>query len=357
VTVSSLSRASVAPRGAITVHEDVADGLWDAFVARQPHASAYHRSGWCRLIGRAFGHEVRPLVAMRDGAVTGVLPVVIMRSRVFGKFAVSLPFVNAGGVLAEDDASEAELLDAATRVARGAGVEYLELRHTSRRFPGLFERTHKVAMTLALRESAEQQWQAVDRKVRNQVRKGEKSGLRVADGDIALVPDFYDVFAQNMRELGTPVFGRALFEEVMRTFPENSRVLCVYQGDRPIAASIVHWRGSWMEVPWASSLRELSALAPNMLLYWHMLQFAIARGCTQFEFGRCTPGEGTFHFKRQWGAEPSPLVWEYWTDGAPPRFSANQQSGPYSRASALWRKLPLGVTKVLGPRIVRGIPC
>ena len=343
--------------GPISVREDVADGDWDRFVAAEPGASAYHRVGWARLIGRAFGHEVRPLAALRGSTVVGVLPLVVMRSRIFGRFAVSLPFVNAGGVLTGDADAAAALLDAAVDIARRASVTYLELRHTSRHFPALTERRHKVAMTLALRESADAQFQAIDRKVRNQIRKGEKSGLRMADGGIELVPAFYDVFTRNMRDLGTPVFGRALFEEVMRTYPDNSRILCAYHGEQPVAASLVHWRGDWMEVPWASALRESNALSANMLLYWHMLQFAIGRGCRRFEFGRCTPGEGTFQFKRQWGAEPSPLVWEYWTAGAPPDFSIDQKSGTYGRAASVWQRLPLGVTNLFGPRIVRGIPC
>lgn len=353
---ASLQR-SAGQASPLAVVEQAGDEGWDAFVASQPHASAYHRAGWARLIGRAFGHEVRLLAACEGPAVRGVLPLVVMRSRLFGTHAVSLPFLNEGGVLAADDDAAEALLAAAGEVARGAGARYLELRHTRRHYASLTERRHKVAMTLALQSTPEAQFQAVDRKVRNQVRKGEKSGLRLAAGGADLVPAFYEVFARNMRDLGTPVFGRALFDEVLRTFPDNSRVLCAYHGERPVAASIVHWRGDWMEVPWASAVREANALAANMFLYWHMIAFAIAQGCRRFEFGRCTPGEGTFHFKRQWGAEPSPLVWEYWTPGAPPVFSIDQKSGGYGRASRIWRQLPLPLANVMGPRIVRGIPC
>src|SRR5690606_21136841 len=155
-------------------------------------------------------------------------------------------------------------------------------------------------------------------------------------GGAELLDDFYAVFARNMRDLGTPVFGRALFREVLHTFPGESRVVCVYRGGEPGAASIVHWRRAWMEVPWASALREFNAFAGNMFLYWHMLQAAIERGCRVFEFGRCAPGEGTFHFKKQWGAEPAPLVWEYWmAGGRPARFDLHSGESSYGRAAGI----------------------
>jgi lipid II:glycine glycyltransferase (peptidoglycan interpeptide bridge formation enzyme) len=135
-------------------------------------------------------------------------------------------------------------------------------------------------------------------------------------------------------------------------------VVCVHRGEQPVAASIVHWRGSWMEVPWASALREFNGMAANMLLYWRMLQLAIEQGCARFEFGRCAPGEGTFQFKKQWGAEPSPLVWEYWmSSGKPAQFDLHSGESSYGRAAALWRRLPLALSNLIGPRIVRGIPC
>lgn len=342
---------------ALEVREDLSASEWDAYVASRPDASAYHRAAWPQLIGRAFGHEVRMLAVRGDGAVTGVLPLVVMRSRLFGTHAISIPFLNAGGVLADDQPGAAALIQSATAIAKASRARYLELRHTRRQFPELGERRHRVAMTLALQDSVDSQWAALDRKVRNQVRKAEKSHLTSVTGGAELVPAFYEVFAHNMRDLGTPVFGRRLFDEVLQTLPESSRIVAVFRGEQPIAAGVVHWRGAWMEVPWASALREFNTTSSNIFLYWQMIQLAIASGCRQFEFGRCAPGEGTFQFKKQWGAEPSPLVWEYWTPGRPVQFDLNPQSGKYGRAAAMWRRLPVPVATALGPRIVRGIPC
>ena len=332
------------------------DARWDAYVEAHPQRSAYHYAGWPRLIARAFDHDA-VLLAARDGSrISGVLPLVVMRSRVFGRFVVSLPFLNEGGLLADDESVEAQLIDAGIDVARQAHADYLELRHTRRHSVKLAERQHKVAMTLALRPTAAEQWQALDRKVRNQVRKGEKNALTVTAGGADLIDGFYHVFARNMRDLGTPVFGVSLFRETLGSFPDNSRVFCVRHNGSFVAGSIVHWRGKSMEVIWASALREANPICANVVLYWHMLQFAIERGCTRFEFGRCTPTEGPFHFKRQWGAEPSPLVWEYW-HGRPTDLDKTPGNPKYRAAVALWQRLPLGLTTTMGPRIVRSIPC
>jgi FemAB-related protein (PEP-CTERM system-associated) len=358
VTIGVLETASAAVPRQLAVREDIDRVRWDAYVSAHASASAYHYRSWLNVIERAFRHEAHPLACVDGDRVVGVLPLIVMRSRLFGTFAVSLPFLNAGGVLADHDAAAAALVASATDIAKRASAEYLELRHTERRFPALVERRHRVAMTLSLAPTTDAQWLALDRKIRNQVRKGEKSHLTAVDGGLELVDSFYDVFSRNMRDLGTPVFGRRLFEETLRTFPDHARVICVYRGEQPVAASIVHWRGAWMEVPWASTLREFNAVAANMFLYWRMIQFAIERGCTRFEFGRCAPGEGTFQFKKQWGAEPSPLVWEYWMQGGKPaRFDLHQGDSGYGRAAQIWRRLPLRVSTLVGPHLVRGIPC
>lgn len=336
---------------------EIADARWDAYVETHSERSPYHYSAWARLICRAFGHEAVMLAATAGDRVVGVLPLIVMRSRLFGRFVVSLPFLNEAGLLADDGSAEAALIEAAVDVTRRTGAAYMELRHTRRHSAALADRQHKVAMSLALRETADAQWTALDRKLRNQVRKAEKSAVSVSSGGAELITAFYEVFARNMRDLGTPVFSIRLFEETLRTFPQNSRVFCARREGAPLAASIVHWRGDTIEVIWASALRESNPLCANVLLYWHMLQFAIEQGCSIFEFGRCTPGEGTFLFKKQWGAEPRPLVWEYWQASPDVDIDKTPRNPRYRAAIALWQRLPVGVTTFVGPRIVRGIPC
>ena len=348
--------ATPSARRGLAVRLETDAARWDEFVASRADASGYHAWGWGQVFGQAFGHDTRYLAAARDGCVVGVLPLVLFDSRLFGRFGVSLPFVNYGGVVAEDDETARALLDGAVAEARGAGLRFLELRHTSQRYQELASRRHKVAMTLALEETVDAQWRAVGKKIRNQVRKAEKSGLEAKIGGRELLEPFYDVFARNMRDLGTPVYARAFFESVLASEGDRARVYVVWHGDRAVAASVVLTHRASSEVPWASSIRDYNHLCPNMLLYWTMLREAIGRGRRRFDFGRSTPDGSTFTFKRQWGAQPRELVWEYWTeDGAPlPDFTPS--SPRYRLATSVWRRLPLPVASWIGPAIVRNIP-
>lgn len=202
-------------------------GEWDDYVRAHPASTGYHLWSWRHVFERAFGHRTEYLIAYRERQVVGVLPLVVFRHFLFGRFAVSLPFVNYGGVVSDDEDTARALLTRATEIARDSGLAHVELRHQSRQFNELPCKQHKVAMTLPLEGSVDAAWGRLDRKVRNQVRKAEKSGLVAESGGRELLPAFYRVFAQNMRDLGTPVYSRRLFEEVFAGFPEAARVfLC-----------------------------------------------------------------------------------------------------------------------------------
>ena len=340
----------------VTVRDDAPFGSADGYVSAHPLGSSYHRQTWLEVIRASFGHQTKYLVAEAAGQLVGVLPLVFFRSRLFGRFAVSMPFLNYGGILADTAEAEQALLARGIAETQKAGGTHLELRHVRQHFPDtLAPKRHKVSMALELERTVDGQWQALDRKLRNQVRKGEKSGLVTSDGGLELLQDFYQVFARNMRDLGTPVYGVSFFKEVLRTFPNHSRVFVVRSEGRPVAASLVHWHGQRIEVPWASSLREFNPLCANVLLYWQMLRFAVERGLRTFDFGRSTPDEGTYHFKKQWGAEAKGLVWEYWmANGRIPEL--NPKNPKFDLAIRTWQRLPLQVASALGPYVVRNIP-
>jgi FemAB-related protein (PEP-CTERM system-associated) len=326
---------------------------WEAFVESRGDAAGYHSWRWRRVFADAFGHEPIYLVARQGHAITGVLPLVHIKSLLFGCSMTSLPFVNYGGVMADAHDTKEALIDAALSVARDRGCGHVELRHTVRQFPELPCKQHKVAMRLAL---ADGMFERLDRKLRNQIRKAEKSGLTVERGGEELVGDFYDVFAHNMRDLGTPVYSKRLFKEVLRVFPERAQVHVVRLNGQPVAAGMTYRTRTTVQLPWASSIREYNSLCPNILLYWDAIQFAQERFASVFDMGRSTPDEGTFKFKAQWGAVPVPLHWEYHmaTERELPNLSpANPK---YHFAIALWQKLPIAVTRRVGPMIVRTIP-
>ena len=329
---------------------------WDAYVEQHPEGTQYHQHAWPELIARAFGHRPVFLLAFQDDKPAGVFPLVLMQSRLFGCFLVSLPFVNYGGLLAESEEIEQALWKKAEDVARRSKARHVEARHVRPR-PFITQRKqHKASMILSLAEDADAQWKAFDAKLRNQIRKAERSALTARLGGIDDIGGFYEVFAQNMRDLGTPVYSRGFFEEVLATFPGKASVCSVMLDNRVVAAGIAMTYRDTMEMPWASSLKEARPLCPNNLLYWAAIQHAIKLGLRQFDFGRSTPGEGTYNFKEQWGARPLPLSWEYWTANSAELPDMSPKNPRYGMAIQAWKHLPLWLTKAVGPRIVRHIP-
>jgi serine/alanine adding enzyme len=326
---------------------------WESFVARCADATGYHSWGWRDVFQRAFGHTSVYLIARRGDAIDGILPLVQVDSWLFGRSLTSMPFVNYGGIAARSDETARALALAAAERARANGCRHLELRHTGQRLPEHPCRQHKVTMRLRL---GAQMWEQFDRKLRNQIRKAEKSELLVERAGAERLDDFYAVFARNMRDLGTPVYTRRLFEAVLETFPDRTRLVIVSKNGAPIAAGLTFRTGTTTEMPWASSLREFNTVCPNHLLYWTVIQAAFAEGCETIDFGRSTPGEGTYHFKRQWGAEAVALHWEY------PYLSGSTvpDHGPtnpkFNAAIEVWKRCPLWLANIFGPQIVRGIP-
>jgi len=328
---------------------------WDAFAGSHPSATGYHAWAWRDVFTQTFGHECVYLMARAGsaGRVTGILPLVFIKSRIFGRSLTSLPFVNYGGVVSDSDVTARALLDAAREAAAARKVGHIELRHTDRQFADLPVKQHKVSMRLPLQPGM---WDVIDRKVRNQIRKAEKSELTVERGGAELVAEFYTVFARNMRDLGTPVYSRTLFENVLRTFPDLAKILVVRLKGQPVAAGLTFRSGAMIEVPWASSIRDYNNLCPNHLLYWHVIESAVADGCAVLDFGRSTPNEGTYKFKEQWGAMPIPMHWEYvLLAGA--RLPDQSPKNPKFRLMIdTWKRSPLWLANLLGPRIVGSIP-
>jgi len=329
---------------------------WDEFVQAHQHASNYHQVGWKNVVEQSFGHQTRYLLAIDRGAVVGVLPLTIMKSLFFGRSVVSLPFLNYGGVLATNAEAEKALVTFACSIAKEERAKYLELRHFEPLGYGLVPKRHKVTMILSLASEVEDQWKRFDAKVRNQIRKALKSGLQAECGGEELLDAFYSIFARNMRDLGTPVYGRIFFESILKNFPLNTKIFVINHCGRPIAAGLAIVFKDTMEVPWAGSLTECRSLCPNMLLYWEAIQYGIEHGLEKFDFGRSTPEEGTYRFKAQWGARAYPLVWEYWTADGGSLPNISPKNPKFSLVINIWKRLPLAMANFLGPRIVRAIP-
>jgi FemAB-related protein (PEP-CTERM system-associated) len=333
------------------------EAAWDSFVSTAEQGTAYHLFRWKRIISASFGHNAYYLAALDEhGVWRGVLPLVHMKSLLFGNFLVSVPFVNYGGVVSSDSAVARLLLNEADRLRDDMGAAHAELRHVAHRIDELPARQHKVTMILDLAADEELQWKCFNAKLRNQIRKAQKSGLTVAVGQQDLLDGFYEVFARNMRDLGTPVYPKDFFRNVLAAFPESTRIFAVLHQSRIIAAGLAMWFRDTIEVPWASSLNEYKPLCPNNMLYWEVIRFAIGKGFKKLDFGRSTPNEGTFNFKKQWGAAPVQLYWQYLLSGKNQLPDLSPSNPKFGMAIQLWRRLPVPITKVLGPMIVRNIP-
>lgn len=350
-------RAGHEPRlESIAVDSAVDGASWDRYVDQHPEATGYHRWRWRRVFERALGHRCHYLVATSGVRVVGVLPQVEVASWLFGRAMSSLPYVNYGGVLADSPAVAAALVDRAGARAAARGLSYVVLRHRRQCLPSLPVRTHKVTMVLPLDRDHTAMWNALDRKVRNQVRKAEKSGLTAVRGGHELLDEFYGVFTRNMRDLGTPVYGRALFAEILECEPDAAQLHVVRLGGRAIAGALSYGYGDTMEIPSASSLKEHRTLCPNHLMYWTMIRQAIDERRARFDFGRSTPGDGTFLFKEQWGASSEPLYWEYKLIGNTMLPAEDRQSAKYQAPIEAWKRLPLTIATTLGARLSRGVP-
>ena len=333
---------------------DGATDSWDEFVRGDAASSFCHLTGWREILSDVLGAECLYWVATADsGAWEGVLPLVRVRSRLFGHYLVSLPFLNYGGPLGSA-AAQRRLTQQAVGEARRSRADLLELRTRDIADLDLPVSSRKITVVLDLPPTPDELWKGFSAKLRSQIRRPIKEGLAARFGPDQREP-FYEVFARNMRDLGTPVLPRALFERIAAVFPEHVVFGAVYRGDEPVAGGCGFVWGGEFEMTWAGARRETRSLAANMLLYSAFIEQMIARGVRRFNFGRCTPGGGTHHFKRQWGSRDVPLPW---CQFAPRGHVAtpSPDDPAFSWGPRLWRRLPLPIANLLGPRLVRFLP-
>lgn len=325
-------------------------------------ACGEHDPAWLDVLRVALKHKTSALLHWRGSDLVAALPLALTRSPLFGRHLVSLPYVNRAGLLTADAAAGDALLQCASDLAKQSDARYLELRHHGRAFESdtfTHLRDEKCRMLLSLPTSSDDLWTSLKAKVRNQVRKGERAGLTIQFGGEELVRGFYSVFATNMRDLGTPVYPRKLFTAMLHHLGERCEIALVLLEDVPVAGAIlVHDRigeNAITQVPSASCLRQFNRLCANMWMYHRLIDRAIERGATRFDFGRSSEGSGPYKFKKQWGAQPEPTPWQVVLldgslDDARPDHPRNR------KRIEQWQKLPVWVTKAIGPTIVRGIP-
>lgn len=332
----------------VRIAEDHDGQAWDAYVESQPEATFFHQWGWRTVIREAFGHAVYYLVAERAGRTVGVIPLARVRSRLFGDSLSSLPFAVYGGALGDDDviaALEAEACALAQRLNVGA----LELRHVDARHDDWPAKHLYATFRKTITDNDDDNLKAIPRKQRAMVRKGIKAGL-TADFDDD-VDGLFAVYAESVRNLGTPVFPRRYFHTLKAVFGDACDVLHIRHGGETVAAVMSFWWRDQVLPYYGGSRPAARSLAGNDFMYWALMQEAVHRGVQVFDFGRSKQGTGAFSFKKNWGFEPRPMAYEYYlvADTAVPEVNPNNPK--YRLFIDMWKRLPLPVANLIGPRL------
>ena len=340
----------------VAAAEEKNSASWDAFVAGHTNSVNYHRWAWKRVIEQAFGWTTFYLIAEQNGKISGILPLVWLKSRLFGNLLCSLPFFSEAGLLADSPEARDALLAETIRLARELKVKYVELRHRGDSPVSWPAKSSKVTLECDVLPDAEENMRHLSTKMRTNIRRSLKLGLEAEFGREEFLEDFYNVFCLKMRELGTPVYSRKFFAATFENFPGESFICRVRHEGKTVAAGfLTGWRGS-MEANWSASSPEAMNLRPNMFLFWQMLCFAGQKGYRIFDFGRSSVGSGTYEFKQQWNTRVVPLHWNYWLAEGSELPEVNPQNPKYRASIWAWQRMPLSLTKWIGPPIARCLP-
>jgi FemAB-related protein (PEP-CTERM system-associated) len=329
-------------------------GRWDSFVDNCSAATFFHRAAWQRVVEKSFGHECHFLLAEVNGEVCGVLPLVHIKSRLFSNALVSNAFCVYGGPVATTDEAHRALDRTAQALAEQLGVDYLEYRlrePSSRNWPA--KRELYATFRKEMSTEADSNLQAIPRKQRAMVRKGIKAGLRSeVDRDI---DRFFPIYAQSVRDQGTPVFPKRYFRALKEVFGENCEVLTVLHGERPVSSVLSFFFRDEVLPYYGGGLPDARRLAAFDFMYWEVMRRACEKGCRIFDFGRSKRGTGAFDFKRHWGFEAQPLSYEYLLVGAKQIPQIDPFNPKYRLAIEAWKHLPLGVANLISPMISRNL--
>lgn len=353
---------AIAPIAALAVREadlteDAERRRIDAFVAVQDQGQLFHRPAWNQAVERGCGQRSHYLIAETGtGVLAGILPLSEIRSPLFGSALVSTGFGVSGGILAISDDVTSQLAEGAWLLAAERGCPRIELRGGPVPSGFASQAAQYAGFIRALPSDEEAILNAIPRKQRAEVRKGLAFEMQVSVGRGECDRrDHYRVYSESVRNLGTPVFPRALFDAMLDGFGEDADILTVRHNGEPVAAVLSFYDKGIVYPYWGGGTRSARRLRANEVMYFELMRHAAARGCTQFDFGRSKLGTGAFAYKKNWGFEPQPLHYAVRTaDGAAPR-EINPLSPKYRAQIAVWKRLPLWIANRIGPPIARGL--
>ena len=340
---------------------------WNNYVEEHPRKTHHHRSEFLIIINRAFGHRCFGFVAQNeDGNIMGVLPVVQTQSYLFGNYATSIPFFNYGGILSSSIEAEKSILNALETFSIQNKLSSFQLRQTNEITDSkLSIRKDKISMLLTIPQDMKQigEGNAKKRaKLRSQaqlvVRKSNEMGISINQlfGHRELLDDYYKVFAHHMRDLGTPVYSKFFLGTILDVLDKKATLTVVYLGGKPVGCGFLIRFGDYMEIPWASTLREVNPLSVNTHMYWNILSHASDNGVKKFDLGRSSKGSGTYKFKQQWGAKAKQCYWYSWTPKGAHSPDLSPNNIKFNLAIQVWKRLPVWLTKIIGPPIFKNLP-
>jgi FemAB-related protein (PEP-CTERM system-associated) len=333
-----------------------AESSWDQYVLDHSGGTFFHQLGWKRVMERTYGFEPCYFYARRDNRITGIAPAFLISNWIAGRCLISLPFAVYGGVCASDAESERALVGQLEQLATERRVEHLELRSRSGDIlPGYHEISRYSTFTIPLIRDAEALYKGFPKDIRYMIRKGEKAGLRTERG-FGQLDTFYQLMVVNLRRLGTPAFPRALFENLIREYPDQVDLTVVYANEKAVAGGMSFFFRDWMQPYYIGSLEEAKTMAANNFLWWELIKLGAEKGLATFDFGRSRNGSGNFDFKKKWNPLIEPLKYQIRLvrEAAMPNYSPTNSK--FEKVMNLWKKMPLGLTRIIGPRVVRWFP-
>ena len=327
---------------------------WDAFVEAMPAGSFFHRAAWARVITRAFGHRAHYMLAERNGAIVGILPLAQVKTRLFGNTLISVPFCVCGGVLAADPEARAALEAHACELMEKTGAAAVEMRYREpvdsdwATRPDLY-----VIFRKAIEADNDKNMKAIPRKQRAMVRKGIQNGLTsISDQD---VDGLHRIYAESVRNLGTPVFSKKYFRILAEEFVDCLDVVTILDGDAAIASVMNFYFRDEVLPYYGGGTLAARGRAGNDFMYWEVMRRAADKGCRMFDFGRSKIGTGAFAFKHNWGFEPAPLHYRFKLRPGAAIPDLNPMNPKYRLFIEAWKRLPIPIANLIGPHIVRGI--
>jgi FemAB-related protein (PEP-CTERM system-associated) len=329
---------------------------WDDYVKNHSQGNFYQLFEWKSIIEKNFGHGSYYLAAYDDDIIIGVLPLVFINSRIFGKIISSMPFVNYGGILFDISEARDLLIEEAKSIAQSVNAEFIEIRSNKSIDTALPVSTHKVSMNIKLEKDHEMIWGGYSSKHRNNIRRIYKKGVNVHSGGPELLETFYGVLSRSWKGLGTPFYKIDYFRDIVEKFDKSVKIFVASIDNKPIATAFNGYFKGTVEGMWAGTLEDARKLQPNYVLYWEMIKDACDNNYTIYNLGRSSIGSNAEEFKRKWNSTPTQLYWYYFLNKIDNLPQLNVDNPKYHLAIQAWKKAPKIITDLIGPYIARNIP-